>query len=83
MTAALLERPVSLGEQQVPDGGVTLEERLTAALRDAHAHGSTDCPACDARMISTRVREGGARARQGCADDALSAECGRCGSRLG
>jgi hypothetical protein len=86
MTAALLERPVSPGEQQTLDGGVTLEERLTAALREAHAHGSTECPVCHARMTYTRVREacpGEPREGAGCAADALRAECGRCGSRLG
>jgi hypothetical protein len=67
MTAALLEKPVC--RQSPLDGGGTLEELLTSALREAAANGSTECPVCHARMSSTRV---GAR----------EAECGGCGSRL-
>ena len=67
MTAALLEKPIC--RQSPLDGGGTLEELLTSALREVAASGGTDCPVCRARMSSTRagVRE---------------AECGGCGSRL-
>jgi len=72
MTAAVLDRPLS-GQFEL-DGGGTLEELLNSALSEARANGSTKCPVCHARMISTRARGVGA------AGD--SAECGGCGSRL-
>ena len=74
MTGAVLDRP---GTQQFElDGGLTLEELLNARLEAARATGSTDCPACHARMPSTRARTEG---RPG---DAAAAVCGGCGSRL-
>ena len=69
MTAALLDRPARHAHQPALDGRLTLEERLTAALQQARANGSVDCPVCHARMVSTRA---GAR----------EADCGGCGSRL-
>ena len=67
MTAAVLDRPRSLGEQTAFDGGgLTLEERLDAAMLAARTNGRTECPVCDARMTSTRA----------------GAECGGCGARL-
>jgi hypothetical protein len=70
VTGALLDRPrsFSAGSETVPAGGgrVTLEERLTAALRAARTSGNTECPVCHARM--TREAE--------------AARCGGCGSRL-
>ena len=64
MTGAVLDRP---GTQQFElDGGLTLEELLTAALESTRATGSAECPVCHARMTSTRA----------------GAECGGCGSRL-
>jgi hypothetical protein len=69
MTGAVLDRPVA-GQFEL-DGGGTLEELLSSALSEARANGSTACPVCHARMVSTRTREAGA-----------SAECGGCGSRL-
>jgi hypothetical protein len=76
MTAALLQRPGSLAERHGSavewsrlDGGATLEELLTSALREARANGSTECPVCRARMEYTRA-------------DAREAVCGECGSRL-
>jgi hypothetical protein len=67
MTAVVLDRPSSFGEQTAFDGGgVTLEERLEAVLQETRKNGSTECPVCDARMTSTRA----------------GAECGVCGARL-
>jgi hypothetical protein len=67
MTAAVLDRPSSFGEQTAFDGGGgTLEERLEAVLQETRTNGSTECPVCDARMTSTRA----------------GAECGGCGARL-
>ena len=71
MTAALLEAPARLfaegrGVKRPAGGGLTLEERLSAAWRGLHAHGVTDCPVCRASMT---VIDG-------------SGECGGCGSRL-
>jgi hypothetical protein len=71
MTAGVLDRPVT-GQFDL-DGGGTLEELLSSALSEAHTNGSTECPVCHARMISTRARGGGA---------APGAECSGCGSRL-
>jgi tRNA(Ile2) C34 agmatinyltransferase TiaS len=65
MTGAVLDRPVS-GSERSLDCGATLEELLTAALQDASANGSTECPICHTRMTSTRA----------------GAECSGCGSRL-
>jgi len=76
MTAALLERPVS--QQSLVDGGATLESVLTAALREAQASGSAECPVCDSRM-SFRVPSTRPGARGG---EVPVAECGGCGSRL-
>ena len=66
MTAAVLDRPASVGEQTAFGGGLTLEERLDAVLHETSTNGSTECPVCDARMTSTRA----------------GAECGGCGTRL-
>jgi hypothetical protein len=82
MTGAVLDRPGSLfeGVATPPDPGrrpecpappfggrLTLEERLDAALHETRTNGSTECPACHARMTSSRD----------------GAACGSCGSRLG
>ena len=75
MTGAVLDRPAS-GQFEL-DGGGTLEELLGAALDEAQANGSTECPVCHARMTrmtSPRARAGGAAGG--------AAECGGCGSRL-
>ena len=78
MTAAVLDRPVS-GQLDL-DGGGTLEELLSAALDETRANGSTECPACHARMIVTRA---GAREAEGASAEApRGAECTGCGSRL-
>ena len=69
MTTGLLERPRLLPDRPTLDGGGTLEELLSAALSEARANGSTECPACGAAMRFTRA---GAR----------EAECSGCGSRL-
>jgi hypothetical protein len=74
MTGAVLDRPTLLPDRPALDGGGTLEELLTSALREAQANGSTECPVCRARMASTRARAGGAAGG--------AAECGGCGSRL-
>jgi hypothetical protein len=83
VTPAVLDRPVSqFAERAAPGrpaatagrlggGGVTLEERLNAALHEARTNGSTDCPVCHARMTPT---SGGAGAD--------GASCGPCGSQL-
>ena len=76
MTGAVLDRP---GTQQFDlDGGLTLEELLNSALKDARTNGSTECPVCHARMSIGRTPC--TRAREG--EDAFAAECGGCGSRL-
>ena len=67
MTGAVLDRPV-FGQFEL-DGGGTLEELLSAALSEARANGSTECPVCHARMAFARA---GAR----------EAECSGCGSQL-
>jgi hypothetical protein len=77
MTGAVLDRPVSARERPALDGGGSLEELLTSAIREAQANGSTDCPLCGARMTSTRA---GAREADGAAG--VAAECEGCGSRL-
>ena len=64
MTGAVLDRPRT--QQFELDGGLTLEELLTATLHAARTSGSAECPVCQARMTSTRA----------------GAECGGCGSRL-
>jgi hypothetical protein len=74
MTGAVLDRPTLLSDRPALDGGGTLEELLTAALREAQANGSSECPVCHARMVSTRARGGAAAGG--------AAECGGCGSRL-
>jgi len=66
MTGAVLDRPAHSPDRPALDGGGTLEELLTSALREAQANGSTECPVCHARMSSARAREAG---------------CGGCGSR--
>ena len=98
MTGAVLDRPGSLfadaagrahgpvdaarpaGARHAADGRVTLEQLLNSTLHEARTNGSTECPVCRARMnartTSTRARmEGGA-------GEAVTAECGTCGSRL-
>ena len=76
MTGAVLDRP---GTQQFElDGGLTLEELLNSALKDARTNGSTECPVCHARMSIARTSS--TRARE--AEGDLAAECGGCGSRL-
>jgi hypothetical protein len=67
VTAAVLDRPHLA--QPALDGGGTLEELLSSALRKARANGSAECPVCHGALFPTRA---GAR----------EAECGRCGSRL-
>jgi tRNA(Ile2) C34 agmatinyltransferase TiaS len=67
MTAGVLDRPSFMPDRPALDGSGTLEELLSSALGEARANGSTECPVCRARMISTRARE---------------AQCGGCGSRL-
>ena len=69
MTTGLLERPRLLPDRPTLDGGGTLEELLSAALSEARANGSTECPVCHARMSFARA---GAR----------EAACSGCGSRL-
>jgi len=69
MTTGLLEKPRLLPDRPALDGGGTLEELLSAALSEARANGSTECPVCHARMAFARA---GAR----------EAECSGCGSRL-
>ena len=71
MTAGVLDRPSLMPERLALDGRGTLEELLSSALGEAQANGSTECPVCHARTISTRAREASA-----------SAECSGCGSRL-
>jgi hypothetical protein len=58
------------GAERLGGGRVTLEERLNAALHEARAKGSTECPVCQARM--TFAGAGGGHA----------AACGACGSEL-
>jgi hypothetical protein len=70
MTAALLDRPISLTGQPVAGDGVTLEELLSATLRAAQTNGSTECPVCHARMAYTRAAA------------TPAADCTSCGSRL-
>ena len=79
MTAAVLDRPRPCAERLGScDGGRSRSRScLNAALDEARANGSTECPVCHARMTSTRAR---ARARR--ATRAAGAECGGCGSRL-
>ena len=67
MTAGILDRPIVMPDRPALDGGGTLEELLSSALSEARANGSTQCPVCHARMISTHARE---------------AKCAGCGSRL-
>ena len=74
MTGAVLDRPAT--QQFELEGGLTLEELLNAALETTRATGSAECPACHARMKSTRA---GQPERPG---DAAAAVCGGCGSRL-
>jgi hypothetical protein len=74
MTGAVLDRP---GTQQFElDGGLTLEELLSATLEATRATGSAECPMCHRRMTNTRAGEGAG------AGEAVVAECGGCGSRL-
>ena len=72
MTPAVLDRPGSVTERPLLDGGATLEELLSATLHAAQANGSSECPVCHGRMTSTRAAAGAAPV----------AECGGCGSRL-
>ncbi len=76
MTPAVLDRPESLIAAPVDRPGrrpVTLEERLSAALHEARANGSAECPVCHARMTPVPAARTGAE---------RAAECGGCGSRL-
>jgi hypothetical protein len=58
--------------EQPPLGGrVTLEERLNSVLHEARTNGSTECPLCHARVMSTPA-----------GSTAAGAECAGCGSRL-
>jgi tRNA(Ile2) C34 agmatinyltransferase TiaS len=66
MTAGVLDRPRVMPDRPALDGGGTLEELLSAALAEARANGSTECPVCHAEMTSA------------CA----GAQCSGCGSRL-
>jgi hypothetical protein len=71
MSTVLLEVPARLfgkspWEAAASGRRVTLEERLRATWRAAHAGGVADCPLCESRMTWR--------------DDA--AECGSCGTRL-
>jgi len=76
VTAAVLDRPHFA--QPALDGGGTLEELLSSALREARTNGSTECPVCHGTVTLSRAdaREAGA------AGPAPAAECGACGSRL-
>ncbi len=79
MTAAVLDRPATLfadapASGSATRGRVTLESRLNAALDEARANGSTECPVCHAEMSFTRA--GAAAEARG------AAECLDCGSRL-
>jgi hypothetical protein len=56
--------------ERIGGGRVTLEERLKAALREARANGSTECPVCHARMTFAS------------AGAASEAACGGCGTEL-
>lgn len=69
MTAGVLERPRLLPDRPALDGGGTLEELLSSALREGRANGSSECPVCHAAMSSPHA---GAR----------EAACSGCGSRL-
>jgi len=78
MTPAVLDRPGSLAaDAPRPEGRrpVTLEERLSAALHEARANGSTECLVCHARMTPVPVPAVGAGA-------APAVECGGCGTLL-
>jgi hypothetical protein len=71
MSTALLEPPARLfGESPLgatrSGGRITLEERLRATWRAAHAEGAADCPLCGSRMTLSDA----------------AAECGSCGTRL-
>jgi hypothetical protein len=79
MTPAVLDRPASrfaersgagraAGTERLGGGRVTLEERLNAALHEARASGSTECPVCQARMTFSSAGAGAA--------------CGGCGAEL-
>lgn len=70
MTAAVLDSPGLAFEDAAPSAGgrgVTLEERLSEALRAARADAGASCPICYGQM--TAGHGGGAR-------------CDSCGSRL-
>ena len=76
MTGAVLDRP---GTQRFElDGGLTLEELLSATLQTTGASGSAECPVCHARMTFTRADAGAESTPTG----AREAECGGCDSRL-
>ncbi len=66
MTPAVLDRPILLSDRPLPDGRVTLEERLNSVLHSARASGSSECPLCHARVTPTPT----------------GADCAGCGSRL-
>jgi hypothetical protein len=80
VTGAVLDRPASAVARPRLDGGITLEERLFAALHEACTNGSTECPVCRARMTSTRA--GGAQAGSAPVGESAGADCGGCGSQL-
>ena len=66
MTPAVLDRPESLTDQQLPGGRLTLEERLNSVLDEVRMNGSSECPVCHARVTPTPA----------------GADCAGCGSRL-
>ncbi len=85
MTPAVLDRPTCVTERPLLGGGGTLEELLSAALAEAQANGSSECPVCHARMVSTRAGAtcaGETPAGAACAGELPAAGCSSCGSRL-
>jgi hypothetical protein len=67
VTPAVLDRPASRFAERLGDGRVTLEERLNAALHEARANGSSECPVCQARM--TFASAGSRAACSGCGSE--------------
>jgi hypothetical protein len=70
VTPAVLDRPMFRVDKRLPDGRVTLEERLNSVLDGVRTNGSGECPICHARMARTP------------AGTSAGAECGGCGSVL-
>jgi hypothetical protein len=66
VTPAVLDRPASLFAERLGGGRVTLEERLNAALHEARANGTTECPVCHARMTGAGEGAGSGAACSGC-----------------